>query len=397
MIKAGIGYSTQNDTERAAEEATKKALEQGGISRADWAIFFPTFTHRHGYERALGIVSKLTGTSNISGCSAIGTLTTYGEVEGSESFVVMVVASDTIQAIPFLVSDFGDGGRVAGLEIGGRLKPHKDKAGKLLLAVFPDPFRIHPESLIDGIETRLGKDVPIVGASASEHPASEETYQFGEDTVTSGAVSGFMLSGSFNYTIDITQGCQPIGKPCMVTKAQRNLIMELDGRPAFEVMQELTPWQILENPRKTMYTLFVGLPPDPCQDEIAPGEYLVRNLIGFDPDKGIIGVSTHVSEGQLISFTVRQAAMAREDLKEMLERVARKRQGERPFKFGFYFNCCARGTPLYGYSGIDTAYITHVLGEIPIIGFFGNSELAPLRNTNYLFTYTGVLVLISEG
>jgi len=394
MIKAGVGYSTQNDTERAAEEATKKALEGAGISRADWALLFPTFTHRYGYERALEAVSKLTGTSNISGCSAIGTLTTYGEVEGSESLVVMVVASDTVQAIPFLVSDFGDGGRAAGLEIGGRLKPHR--AGKPLLAVFPDPFRIHSESLIDGIETRLGKDVPIVGASASEHPASKETYQFGGDTVTSGAVSGFMLSGSFSYTIDITQGCQPIGKPCIVTKAQRNLIMELNGRPAFEVMQEQVPWQILENPRRTMYTLFIGLPTDPRQNEIAPGEYLVRNLIGFDPDKGIVGVAAYVPEGQLISFTVRQATMAREDLKEMLERVARKRQTEKPFKFGFYFNCCARGTPLYGYSGIDTAYITHVLGEIPIIGFFGNSELAPLRNTNYLFTYTGVLVLISE-
>ena len=47
--------------------------------------------------------------------------------------------------------------------------------------------------------------------------------------------------------------------------------------------------------------------------------------------------------------------------------------------------------------GIDTAFISSALGDVPIVGFFGNAEIAPLRGRNRLFTYTGVLALIGEG
>jgi Uncharacterized protein conserved in bacteria len=92
---------------------------------------------------------------------------------------------------------------------------------------------------------------------------------------------------------------------------------------------------------------------------------------------------------------MRNSVMAREDLKQMLGRLVSRESAKSP-KFGLYFNCLGRGSSLYGYGGIDTAYINHALGEVPIIGFFGNSEFAPLKGTNHLFTYTGVLVLISE-
>ena len=65
-------------------------------------------------------------------------------------------------------------------------------------------------------------------------------------------------------------------------------------------------------------------------------------------------------------------------------------------RFGIYFNCCGRGAHFYGHQDIDTAYISRYFPEVPIIGFFGNSELAPMSGVNHLFTYTGVLTLFSE-
>jgi small ligand-binding sensory domain FIST len=79
----------------------------------------------------------------------------------------------------------------------------------------------------------------------------------------------------------------------------------------------------------------------------------------------------------------------------MLDRLAAG-NSERDACFGFYFNCAARGSSLYGLAGIDTAYISRTFGDLPIIGFFGNAEIAPLRGANRLFTYTGVLALVTE-
>ena len=98
-----------------------------------------------------------------------------------------------------------------------------------------------------------------------------------------------------------------------------------------------------------------------------------------------------------MGFALRNPEMARQDLKQMLDRICLDKDQESPYKFGLYFNCCARGSSLYGIEGIDSAYISNALGNIPFVGFFGNSEFAPIQNKNHLFTYTGVLVLFSDN
>ncbi|MBI2211351.1 MAG: FIST C-terminal domain-containing protein, partial [Deltaproteobacteria bacterium] len=110
---------------------------------------------------------------------------------------------------------------------------------------------------------------------------------------------------------------------------------------------------------------------------------------------GILALAEEVFEGEGMVFTLRDAQRAREDLTQMLERQVKRLGGKRP-QFGLYFNCCARGTSLYGIPGIDTAYIRQALGDFPLIGFFGNFELGPLGGKNHLLAYTGVLALITE-
>ena len=72
------------------------------------------------------------------------------------------------------------------------------------------------------------------GGRASENGSIGETFQLCGDTVSNNAVMWWrLLSGDFCYSIGISQACQPIGPVHTVTKADRNLILELDQRPAF--------------------------------------------------------------------------------------------------------------------------------------------------------------------
>ena len=393
MIKAGVGSSTNRISREAAMEATTQAMQRGGLSRADWALVFSTFPHRSNYKEILKCVSEITNTTNISGCSGIGVLSNSEEVELDYGVTVLAVSSDQLKATPLLTRDQSRSGYNAGIEIGKKLRT--SHGVQALLTLLPDPFHIHPELLFQGVLSEIG-DIPIVGASSSEDPYSNNTYQFFEDTVSTGSVSGLMLQGSFDYSIGITQGCKAVGSQLIITKAENNFIFEINGRPAFDVLKENVPSSILENHRDLLRVLFVGFAPDPDQKEIAGRDYLIRNIIGIDRQNGIIAVAENIKEGQPITFALRNPEMAREDLKQMLLRIKSSSSPEKPFKFGLYFNCCARGSSLYGQKGIDTAYINHILGDIPIIGFFGNSEIAPLQGKNVLFTYTGVLVLISE-
>src|SRR3990172_3627896 len=66
-------------------------------------------------------------------------------------------------------------------------------------------------------------------------------------------------------------------------------------------------------------------------------------------------------------------------------------------RFGSYFNCLGRGVGLYGDASHDITLIREFFGDLPIVGFFGNGELAPVGGKNYAHSYTGVLAIIGEA
>jgi small ligand-binding sensory domain FIST len=392
MIRAGAGQSSHHSTAQAAEDAARQAMAQAGIRRADAALVFFTADHAKSQRELIEPLCRVVGTDRIAGASAAGILTPGGEVEGSHGVAVLVLASDQMQARPFLFEPLRERDREVGAEI-ARCAANRAEQNSLL-TLFPDTYNGQPQRLLQALEQE-GGFVPVVGAGAAESGTAQATYQLCGDALTTNGVAGMILSGSFHASIDITQGCQPLTGPMVITKAEKNLIFEIDNRPALEVFARLLKGPLAEDIRRALTVLFVGLPADRNENSVGPGKYLVRNIIGLDPEKGILGVAEEVHEGQAMIFAFRDGQRAREDLNQMLARQVENLRGKKP-AFGLYFNCCARGASLYGIPGIDSAYIRQALGDFPLIGMFGGYELAPLGGANRLFAYTGVLALITE-
>jgi small ligand-binding sensory domain FIST len=279
-----------------------------------------------------------------------------------------------------------------GNSLGEFLAKGQDKNSLMIL--LPDTYNGNPQPLLQTMANRAGF-YPVVGAGTTENGSAGATFQVCGDKLASNSVAGVYLSGQFNFHIDITQGCQPISEPMTITKAQGNLIYEINDRPAIEVFAKLLKGPLAADLRRALMVLFVGLPSDREDNSVAAGKYLVRNIVGLDAEKGSLGVADYVSQGETMIFAMRDGQRAREDLEQMLRRQIERLNGRKP-AFGIYFNCCARGNSLYGISGIDSAYIRQGLGEFPLIGMFGGYELAPLGRANHLFAYTGVLALVTE-
>lgn len=392
MIRAGVGQSANPSTARAAEEAAAQAMAQAGLAAADTVIVFFTADHAPSYQSLTSVLNQITGCARIVGCSSAGILTAAGEIEGAHGLAVLVFASDQMKSRSFLCQPLRGREGEIGSEIARTVR--EDTPQHELLALLPDTYNAQPGQLLQSVQSRAGF-LPIVGAGASESGMGGATYQLCDATVATNAVAGLHLSGSFRALVDITQGCQPVTEPMVITKAENNLIFEIDHRPAFEVFAQVLKGPLAEDLRRALMFVFVGLPASAEQTSITPGEYVVRNIVGLDPAHGILAAAETVREGEPIIFTLRDGQRARDDLGQMLQRQARRLEGIEP-AFGLYFNCCARGSSLYGIPGIDTAYIRRELGDFPLIGMFGGYELAPLRSANHLFAYTGVLALITE-
>ncbi len=392
MIRAGVGISTKSGSAAAAADAAEKAIAALGGERADWCIAFATMHHALAIGEALDALAKAAGTPYIAGCSGAGVLASGLEIEGGAAVGVLAVASDRLRATPFLFTDEGDFGFTAGRRLGERLVASRGTDD--LVVVWPDALHVRPDRLLQGFDASL-RGVPVAGGAASGGGPQDRTLQFCGNEATSAAVSGVRLGGDFRHHVVVTQGCRALGSPLEVTEAHENLILEIDGRPAMQVLREVAPEAVLERQESAFNYLFVGLVPPSIEEGIRTGEYLIRNILTADEDTGVIGISDEVEEGQRLVFALREGTAARRDLKRVLDAlIAEEDPGA--FRFGLYFNCLARGTALYREEGIDAGLLSRALPNLPLLGFFCNAEIAPLRGLNHVFTYTGVLVLVGE-
>ncbi len=389
MIRAAVALSTEPNSARAALEVARELHGSLDGAAPNCCIVFATDEHLEQIEMLRETLCSALDTPYVVGCSASGLLVSGVESESGPALGVLAIVSDQLRTTPFLFPDVGDHGATAAAQLGQRMLGSRDSSD--LMLVWPDPFSVRPDQLIATLDGVL-PGLPLVGAAASSG-RHDRSVQFCGGEISEQAVSGLRLSGSFRHAIGVTQGCGPIGRPLRVTSAHDNLLLELEGRPAYDLLEEIAPRELLQDPAKAMNYLFVGLKPKGRAAE--PSDYLVRNLIALDPDTGVLAITDRVSDGSEIVFAHRSAEAARADLDRMLESVSPQRTGV-DYRFGLYFNCRARGSSLYGEAGVDAAEIRRRFPDLPLLGFFGNAEIGPVDSENRLFTYTGVLLLVGE-
>ena len=210
--------------------------------------------------------------------------------------------------------------------------------------------------------------------------------QVAGDRVVDGGVSGVLLGGrGLRVSVGLTQGCSPVGKAHAVTEGDGQVIATLDGRPAFEVLREDAGAAEGDDPRRWLANLHAALPVQKSDR----ADYMVRNLVGIDPERGLVAIADVVEPGDRVMFVRRDRTSAERDLARMLADV-KARTGPAP-KAALYFSCLARGPSLFRGEAYEARAIREALGDIPVAGFFGNGEIAHDR----LYGYTGVLTVFA--
>ena len=202
--------------------------------------------------------------------------------------------------------------------------------------------------------------------------------------LTSGGISGVLFNEQVAISTDHTQGCSPIGPVHQVTRAERNIAFTLDQRPALEVMKQDVGEVLAKDLSRLGGYIFAALP----IAESDTGDYLVRQLLGFDPERQLVAVGDMLEKQDRLMFCRRDGNTAQEDMQRMLERFSR-RTGERQIRGGIYISCLGRGRYQFGENSEELEMIRQQLGDFPLVGFFANGEIYNGR----LYGYTGVLTL----
>ncbi|MCG3197781.1 MAG: hypothetical protein GHCLOJNM_02271 [bacterium] len=252
--------------------------------------------------------------------------------------------------------------------------------------LLPDPFSINGYRLLSLLDRSYPASVKLGGmASAGFQPGSNRLYLNG-NVYLSGAV-GVSLTGAVEIAPLVSQGCRPIGAPLLVTAAEENAILQLGALPALEALQELVTSLPEADRRLAQRALLVGVVIDEYKNDFQRGDFLIRNLLGADPNSGMIVINDRVSVGQTIQFQVRDAASAAEDLECLLE-ASRGSWGNRDPVAAAVFNCNGRGLRLFPDRNHDISTIHGSMGPIPSAGFFCAGEIGPVGGKSFVHGFT---------
>ena len=402
-IRAGVGMSQHHNPSVAGREAAEQALEKAGVSQPDFVLMFGSI----GYDQRslVQVVREATGGAPLSGCSAEGTIDGDNADESNFSVVVTAISSDEVRWHNGIATGLEDDSRGVGKRVAKDLLPHLsiDTIG---LFFFPDgrsDFGVAMGNLDDlfaGLEENLPSErfLPLWGGGANnDFNMGEPTYQYCDDEVISGGVSYALLSGKAQAGWTVSHGCIPIGGEREVTRAKGNIIYEIDGKPATEVLKEYLPEQALADDRDWMrYAISLALcfkAPSYMKDE----EYVVRGVPAVKMADGSITVQTEVQEGTSIWFSSRDKEKITTGFDRMAAQIKDQHGGAEP-KLIFQFECATRGKMMFREqekSKILEHFRQSVGPDVPWAGFYTAGEIGPVEQHNLRHLYTSVVLALS--
>ncbi len=230
--------------------------------------------------------------------------------------------------------------------------------------------------------------------------------QIANNRLLSGGLSGVGFSEDIEVLTRVTQGCAPLAGEHQITECRSQFILGLDGQPALDVLLGDLGVEPSSIDRRNGEEILRALPADKLRNgllvgmadssqdrRLGFGDYQVSNLIGIDPENRLLAVAAQPSEGDQLLFCTRDRTAARQDLIRACTELREQVESRSLRILGVhYVSCVARGSALFGADGVEAEILRHNFGEVPVIGFFANGEIARER----LYGFTGVMTLFVE-
>lgn len=373
---------------KGAQEAARKAKEGLNGKSCDAALFFISESYVDFNPGALAaLVARILECPVTIGCNSSGIIGKDAEIEMEPALCLLAMHLPQVKLASFSLSEAQIKALAAGADLVKLLDLYPtDKPNFICLG---DPMSCDIDKLL-GLFNEGYPGRPVVGGLASGAAVGAANWLALDGDVAPGGAVGIAFSGNIEFETVVSQGCRPIGEPLIVTKAKEHVLYELAGRPAFEVLREVIEKLPAPDRELARHSLFAGIVINEYQSNFKRGDFLVRNLMGYDAPSGALMVGALLRPGQTLQFQLRDAKTSAEDLEALLGRLPAA-EGSRG---ALVVSCCGRGRGLYGVADHDIKMIQSRIGPLPAAGFFANGEIGLVGDKNYIHGYTSSLAVI---
>lgn len=380
---------------REAAEALRRARAQARASDAardkqpTLVLAFASPHHAASYTQLGAWVREELGATALLGASAGGVIGAGRELEGREALSLTAAwLPDTRVALHHFAAPPGDGSKAAWASALGVREG--DRRACLVLA---DSTQCDVEDLVGTLDAVLS-DSCKVGAVFTGADRKPVPLLLDQQVHHGGALVG-LLDGPFDLTAVVAQGCRPVGAPFIVTRARGNVITELNTGKPTEVLRRL--YESLSPQDLAIFntSLFLGVAKADKSDSYRQGDFLMRNVLGIDPESGAMAVDWSPDAYQVVQFHLRDRETAAQDLSRQLRTLAFSEVGPR-IRGTLLFSDLGRGERLYGAPNHDCEAFAQRVSPVSLSGCFCSGEIGSVGARTFVHGGTSVYAVFSE-
>ena len=275
----------------------------------------------------------------LAGCSSTALICGGGEMENATGLVLALYAlpGAELKSFRFTQSQVEEANGAAYWHLETGVEPPRTNGW----LVFVDPFHLDVEGWLRSWNEAYAP-APAFGGLASGLFSDQTTQVYLDGEVFEDGGVAVSVGGDVKLTGVISQGCTPIGETWTLTRVEHNLIRQIANRPAYAVLEDTFKKLPPAEQQKARNNLLIGLVVNEYVEDFHRGDFLVRNLLGGDPNSGVLAVGALPRAGQMMQFQRRDADAANEDMNELLAR-AKKNLGGAPIYGGCLCSCNGRG------------------------------------------------------
>lgn len=366
MLNVVVGHSNDPDSLSAITEVIEQCHHSLGDKLPQAGIVFAAIDFD--YEIILQeIVQAFPGIELIGG-------TTDAEISSvlkfqQDSIALMLFSADDIEIYAGLGRGLSKDPILATKQAVAQAKEKiKNQASSQLCLTVPESLTVDGVSIVEGLKLALGNNIPIFGGLTADQWKFKKTYQFFQTEILNDAVPILIFSGKFLFSQGVASGWHPLGKKSQVTKVEKNILYEIDGKPALEFYHHYLG----------------GLPPSGeyplAVFESETEEFYMRAPSFYDMQNGSITFLGEIPKNAFVQI----AQASRDEIlgaaKTSITNALKNYPGTKP-DAALFFSCAAR-RQLLGTRTIEEYQLAQefLSTDIPGCGFYTHGEISPLNS-----------------
>ena len=354
-VGAGLARGTVAAPGLAAE-AVHTAMDRAGLDIARGVLLFLSADFASHPQGAITAASRAANCLQVAGCTSVGLFTEEDWLLDAPAAAAMV---------------FGDG-----LE----LRPAgPDDDWRLALAA------------PNAVDTSwLGLPGRRYGGVSGDATGQGPYTVWQGSRLASGRRCETTIDGT-RIRVGLSRGVQPLSEPSVVDRVAGHDVQAIGGQPALDHLARGLPLKADDSRQFPLHLIMAGIVRGDPENALSEGRYNLAPIIATNIGARSVTISARTRPGDHLFWAIRQPLAAERDMRLMLDRMS---EGEpQAPAFGLCFPCMSRGSYFYGGADLALEAVTGRFPDMPLIGFYGNGEFAPLDGENQLLQYSAVLAL----